>query len=352
MALALDKARTTPLPPGMALAALIQRDDSVLAHLGKIRAQSELRVATICSGTEAPIIALELLGIPMRHLFSCEIEPVKQAYIYRNFAPDVLFRDVRDLGEARAPDAWGVMQEVPRDNVDVLLAGTSCVDFSRLNSGKRGIEEDGQSGQTFAGMLAWVGAALPRVVLLENVCGAPWGAICEAFVRLGYAMETTQVDSKHYLVPQTRVRGYAIGFRGKKLHEWAPVLHRMAWPDAQPMLSSYILPGLAGDVISARETLTAVRRKAAPSFEWTRCERRHKKTRVDELLGPGRPYTGWVEGGTSLVRDWSWGGFMTHLGPRKSDLLEINYLRHATRRRDALHRACVWNLQQNVNWET
>ena len=244
------------------------------------------------------------------------------------------------------------MQEVPRDNVDVLVAGTSCVDFSRLNSRKRGIEEDGQSGQTFAGMLAWVGAALPRVVLLEDVCGAPWSAICEAFVRLGYAMETTQVDSKHYLVPQTRVRGYAIGFREKKLHEWAPVLHRMAWPGAQPMLSSYILPGLAGEAISARGTLTAVRRKAAPSFEWTRCERRHKKARVDELLGPGRPCTGWVEGGTALVRGGSWGEFVTHLGPRKSDLLEINYLRHATRGRDALHRACVWNLQQNVNWET
>ena len=33
-------------------------------------------------------------------------------------------------------------------------------------------------------------------------------------------------------------------------------------------------------------------------------------------------------------------------------LLEINYLRHAIRGQDASHRTCVWNIQQNVDWET
>ena len=352
MAFEVDQSRSTPLPPASALAALVGRDAAVGGHLQVMRQHGALHVATICSGTEAPIIALQLLGVPVRHLFSCEIEPVKQAYIYRNFAPEVLFRDVRDLGGAQAPDAWGVMREVPRSNVDVLVAGTSCVDFSKLNPRKKGLEEGGESGKTFEGMLNWVSVALPRIVLLENVCGAPWEIMCAAFVRLGYTMETTQVDSKHYLLPQTRVRGYAIGFRVPKVQEWSPVLRRMAWPGGQPSLSSYILPGLAPEVIMAKATLTRVRRRAAPCYEWTRCERRHKMARLDEGLGEGRPCTGWAEGGAAVVRDGSWGEFATYLGSRKSDLLDVNYLRHATRGRDPLHRTCVWNLQQNVNWET
>ena len=348
----LDRSRSTPLPPATALAALIRREPAVSEHLRVVREHGALRIATICSGTEAPIIALKLMQLPLHHLFSCEIEPVKQAYIYRNFAPDVLFRDVRDLGGKRAPDAWGVMHDVPNSDVDMLVAGTSCVDFSKLNPRKKGIRDGGESGKTFEGMLAWVAVALPRMVVLENVCGAPWDIICSSFELLGYKMETVQVDSKHYLVPQTRVRGYAIGFRTPTFGEWAPILRSMAWPGAQPTLSSYILPGLADEVLLAKRTLTAVRRKASPCFEWTRCERRHKKARTNEELGQGRPCTGWAEGGLSVLRDGSWGEFATYLGPRKSDLLDINYLRHASRGRDALHRTCVWNLQQNVNWET
>ena len=54
-----------------------------------------LRVATMCSGTESPLLALEMvqdalksLGEPelhFDHLFSAEIVPYKQAYIERNF---------------------------------------------------------------------------------------------------------------------------------------------------------------------------------------------------------------------------------------------------------------------------
>jgi len=72
----------------------------------------KLRVATMCSGTESPLLALDLIGqviqeqhgIPLQfeHVFSCEIEPFKQAYIERNFQPPLLFRDVCELGEPRA----------------------------------------------------------------------------------------------------------------------------------------------------------------------------------------------------------------------------------------------------------
>jgi hypothetical protein len=72
----------------------------------------KLRVATMCSGTESPLLALDLIcgaisdkyGVPLdvEHVFSCEIEPFKQAYIERNFHPPILFRDVCELGETHA----------------------------------------------------------------------------------------------------------------------------------------------------------------------------------------------------------------------------------------------------------
>lgn len=66
-----------------------------------------MRVATMCSGTEAPIFALRLIQeafcaqeknelFRLKHIFTVEIEPYKQAYIRRN-TDAVVFRDVRDF---------------------------------------------------------------------------------------------------------------------------------------------------------------------------------------------------------------------------------------------------------------
>lgn len=90
----------------------------LVSHIPKIKDVVEhvngrkLRVATMCSGTESPLLALELiqesiheehgLKLEIEHVFSCEIEPFKQAYIERNFHPPLLFRDVCELGQAEA----------------------------------------------------------------------------------------------------------------------------------------------------------------------------------------------------------------------------------------------------------
>lgn len=69
----------------------------------------DLNVATLCSGTEAPIFALRMIREAMeamspdatlefKHLFSCEIEPFKQGFIRRNLPEETLiFRDVVEL---------------------------------------------------------------------------------------------------------------------------------------------------------------------------------------------------------------------------------------------------------------
>ena len=108
-----------------------------------------VRIATMCSGTEAPIIALRLISeacvascgcsLHIEHVFSCEIEPFKQAYILRNFTETLLFRDVRELSRSQAHTAFGALADVPQTqgSVDVLVAGFSCVDFSSLNNNRK-----------------------------------------------------------------------------------------------------------------------------------------------------------------------------------------------------------------------
>lgn len=90
----------------------------LISHTPKIKPVIEhmqgrrMRVATMCSGTESPLLALELIrrsisehyeiDFKFEHVFSCEIEPFKQAYIERNFSPPILFRDVCELGDDQA----------------------------------------------------------------------------------------------------------------------------------------------------------------------------------------------------------------------------------------------------------
>ena len=99
------------LPPISSIPAiftdLVSRIPEVAQVTSKIKGR-KLRVATMCSGTESPLLALELIQesieqlfktkLEIDHVFSCEIEPFKQAYIERNFSPPILFRDICELG--------------------------------------------------------------------------------------------------------------------------------------------------------------------------------------------------------------------------------------------------------------
>ena len=87
---------------------LVSRAEKLPAVVDRL-AGRKLRVATMCSGTESPLLALRMITraleeqegkkLEIEHIFSCEIEPFKQAYIERNFAPPILFRDVLELAD-------------------------------------------------------------------------------------------------------------------------------------------------------------------------------------------------------------------------------------------------------------
>ena len=92
----------------------------------------------------------------------------------------------------------------------MLIAGTSCVDYSTMNNKQKKIDEKGESGQTFWGMLAWVKRTRPSIVVQENVCSAPWEEMVGYYAKEGYAATFLRVDTKNHYIPHTRTRIYLL----------------------------------------------------------------------------------------------------------------------------------------------
>ena len=141
-----------------------------------------LQLGTACSGTDAPALALTLIQEQMQlrghkfdfeHVFSCENEPFKQAYLARNFS-SILYPDITQLPLDDSPrDVFGQPQTIPPFNM--FVAGTSCKNFSMLRSRYRiDIEDKGCSGETFLAATEVLFKEQPHFAIFENVIGAPW----------------------------------------------------------------------------------------------------------------------------------------------------------------------------------
>ena len=197
--------------------------------------------------------------------------------------------------------AYGAEVSVP-GNADILIAGTSCVDYSNLNNEKQDISANGESGRTFRGMMGWVKNHRPPIVILENVCSAPWDKIVVEFERIGYSARNTRFDTKQYYIPHTRTRGYLIAINEKKSRipdKWLDLVGKMKRP-ASSTLDAFLLPSDDPRVSQAREKLVRESFNAGDRrtgrTDWNRCESRHKRARVEEELGNKRPFTSWDEG--------------------------------------------------------
>ena len=107
-------------------------------------AERTMRIGTMCSGTDAPVIVAKALERTLRqhgskvgfeHAFSVEFDAKKQEFLRANF-PDcgLLFADVTHMGRQRNFDVLsGKPQPIPGD-LDLLVAGFSCKDLSMMNN--------------------------------------------------------------------------------------------------------------------------------------------------------------------------------------------------------------------------
>lgn len=194
------------------------------------------------------------------------------------------------------------MAPVPGD-VDILIAGTSCVDYSNLNNEKQDIDANGESGRTFRGMMDWVKRHRPPIVLLENVCSAPWPKVQTYFEKNGYSATWSRVDTKQYYIPHTRTRVYLVAVDKKNSSipkEWKDLVVSKLQRHASSSLDAFLLPSDDPRIHEARqklvqESFNGVDRRTGRT-DWGRCESRHHRSRDEEKLGNKRPLTNWDEG--------------------------------------------------------
>ncbi|KAL4812351.1 hypothetical protein BDW67DRAFT_188785 [Aspergillus spinulosporus] len=331
--------------------------DRALAHLGNRR----LRVATVCSGTESPLLALEMVkenlqkyfnrDFDFKHLFSAEIVPFKQAYIERNFRPRLLFRDVAELKDRAAQTAYGSLEKIPR-NADILIAGFSCVDFSGLNNYRKELDEKGESGDTFWGIICYAKAYRPRMVILENVKTAPWAKIEGHWNDIDYVAVHADVDTKAYYLPQTRERGYMFCVDKRLLSDFAQNHHdlglaadeiglsmRRDWVDT---LAAFKRPASspAGMFLLDAEDrrleqiekdiaqkIAASAATARATVNWDRYQVRHQSYRLKQGLGHRRPISKSQDDGTCKMPDFAWQVWVRSLPERVWDTIDVNFLR-------------------------
>ena len=126
--------------------------------------------------------ALRMLGfkrcVHATHVFSCEADPPKQAWIKGMCCPHHLFSDIRELGQNYATDVVNnddnEQSWVP--DVFLFIAGFSCKSVSSLNLSRSQYQqscamEEGETGITFGGVRKYLLSRMPYMFLLENVVG-------------------------------------------------------------------------------------------------------------------------------------------------------------------------------------
>jgi DNA (cytosine-5)-methyltransferase 1 len=165
-----------------------------------------LRVGTDCSGIEAPIQALERLGISYHHCFSSDIDEHCRSSIIANYSPDILFEDMTKRDTDDLPD------------IDLYVAGFPCQAFS--TAGKRKGVLDSR-GQLFWECHRVIDHCRPDVFILENVKGllsihdGEWfEEIIDSLDALDYYDIWWDVlDTKDYGIPQHRERLFIVGIK-------------------------------------------------------------------------------------------------------------------------------------------
>ena len=190
-----------------------------------------LRVGTDCSGIEAPIVALQQLGVPFTHEFSSEVDEHCVATIKANFAPKIIFGDMTKRHLKDIPD------------IDLYVCGFPCQPFSV--AGKREGVRDPR-GTIFWECVKVIKHKKPSVFILENVKGLLSIEGGETFKRMirelerikGYLVQWRVLNTADYGIPQNRERLFITGLRNKEVDK--PLFSDGEKPLRCPKLESFV----------------------------------------------------------------------------------------------------------------
>ncbi|KZT07288.1 uncharacterized protein LAESUDRAFT_725197 [Laetiporus sulphureus 93-53] len=203
--------------------------------------------------------------------------------------------------------------------------------------------------------MSWVKNHRPPLVILENVCSAPWERVVEYFEKNKYSADFLRVDTKNFYIPHTRTRVYLLAVDQRNSHlpgDWKRLLDKLKRP-ASSTLDAFLLPSDDPRIHQAREKLVSQSYNAGDRrtgrTDWGRCESRHQRARLEEQLGSKRSLTSWDEGGFCKLPDFAWNDWGVGQVERVWDLMDITLLRSAKKGVDPSYKTQVWNLSQNVD---
>jgi DNA (cytosine-5)-methyltransferase 1 len=171
-----------------------------------------ITIGTDCSGIEAPIEALKQLGIPFKHMWSCEINKFARTSILANHKPEILYEDITTRDHSQLPD------------VDVYVCGFPCQSFSLM--GKKLGTQDPRSN-IMMHCIDVIKKKQPLIFVLENVKnfkyiekGKPFNYLLDALYKnvdetgeTIYNIYWDIYNTKDYGIPQNRERIYIIGIK-------------------------------------------------------------------------------------------------------------------------------------------
>lgn len=231
---------------------------------------------------------------------------------------------------------------IPGD-LDILVAGTACVDFSPLNNRKKTLQQGGESGATFDGLLRYAERYRPRMVVQENVRNAPWDQMKGKWEELGYMSVCVNVDTKHYYIPQTRERGYMVVIDKRRL-EAAGLLggpmdqsgidsvtqrvRELAGQFKRPASAPVGLFLLSDDDRRLELIEMRARLESRSETSWDQYQIRHERHRGELELGIERPITRSLPGINDLkAPDFYWHRFWKTQPERVWETVDMNFLK-------------------------
>lgn len=271
----------------------------------------------------------------------------------------------------------GVEADIP--DVDVFIAGTSCVDFSSLNTNKarefaglataikrwkvvdkahkgeltvshlshaewRDTMEEmtakrdtkNTSTTTFAAAMNFLRERQPKIAIFENVESAPWPSVLAYVLPLcGYAGTVQKLDTKNYYLPQTRSRAYLIAFSHKFFGvEGAKALCKLVGTKVKKLeyrysssVTDFLLSINSHELHRARNEMElASQMTRDKDTDWSFSKSRHTAFRRLMDIPDERRWLRWSETGSSRAPAKMWKPWEAKQPNRVRDLLDIVYL--------------------------
>jgi hypothetical protein len=128
--------------------------------------------------------------------------------------------------------------------------------------------------------------------------------------------------------------------------EWKKCVKSLESP-AKGSIESFLFSADDPRLEATRRASSQSKKRGRTCADWGRCESRHNNYRMEECLGNSVPLTSWHTGCQLPEHSWNdWGKTQPN---RVLDLLDIFYLRYASKGMDAAYKSMAWNLSQNVD---